>query len=83
MKCYTEEVDVDVRDRARCIHSKKQVVIAMTHWLHHHDPVQVQDMAQVHTCPHTLPPRPNREGHVSFFSVLDLTVSFNKWDIAN
>lgn len=50
MKCYTAEVVVDVRDRARCIHSEKQVVIAMTHWLHHCDPVQEQDMVKGHTC---------------------------------
>lgn len=28
MKCYTEEVDAYVRDRARCIHSEKQGVIS-------------------------------------------------------
>lgn len=83
MKCCTEEVDVYVRDRVRCIYSEEQGMIAMTYWLHHYAPVQEQDMAKMHTCPHTLPPCLNKKGRVSFSSVLDLTTSFNKWDIAN
>lgn len=72
-----------VRDRARCIHSEKPGVISVTHWLHHYDPTQEQDATKVHTCPHTLPPRLNKEGHASFFSILDLTTSFDKWNIVN
>lgn len=58
------------------------IYIATTLRRHRSDPVQEQDMAKVHSCLYTLPLWLH-EGHVSFFSILDLTASFNKCDIVN